>query len=275
LPAVPDGRRDCWPASLAADFTDIAAAISRTAPDYEPVEQCREIEALYLDLIARARRFIYAESQYFASRRIAEAIASRMREPEGPDIVLINPEQADGWLEQTAMDTARARLWDSIREADAGRRFRIYHPFSRDSAPIYVHAKIMIVDDEVLRVGSSNWNNRSLRLDTECDITIDAAGPDSAGAAAAIRAIRERLMAEHLGAAPEAVGRAVAECGGLIPAIERMRGPGRSLRPYVPPALNPVEKALADSEALDPEGPEEMFEPLTRRGLFRRLTRPR
>jgi len=273
LPAVIAGG-DCWPASLEADFTDMPIAISRTSPDHEPAEECRENEALYLDLIARARRFIYAESQYFASRRIAEAIAKRVAEPDGPEIVMINPEQADGWLEQSAMDTARARLWEAIQRVDHGGRFRIYHPFTRAGAPIYVHAKIMIVDDEVLRVGSSNWNNRSLRLDTECDVTIDAAGAGDEAAAAAICRLREGLMAEHLGAEPAAVARAVAETGGLIAAIERMRGPGRTLRPYAPPELNTVEQALADNEVLDPEGPDEMFEPLTRRGLFRRLRRP-
>ena len=75
----------------------------------------REIEALYLDLIARARRFIYAESQYFASRRIAEAIARRLDEADGPEIVLINPVAAQGWLEPIAMDTARARLFEALR----------------------------------------------------------------------------------------------------------------------------------------------------------------
>ncbi|HEY0275012.1 MAG TPA: phospholipase D-like domain-containing protein [Paenirhodobacter sp.] len=35
-----------------------------------------------------------------------------------------------------------------------------------------MHAKVMIVDDRVLRVGSSNFNNRSLRLDSECDVIL-------------------------------------------------------------------------------------------------------
>jgi phosphatidylserine/phosphatidylglycerophosphate/cardiolipin synthase-like enzyme len=50
-------------------------------------------------------------------------------------------------------------------------------------APICVHAKMTIVDDEVLHAGSSNMNNRSMRLDTECDVTIDAAHPGNEGAA--------------------------------------------------------------------------------------------
>ena len=267
-------RGQCWPASLAADFEGAEVAIARTAPDHGTLEECREIEALYLDLIGSARRFIYAESQYFASRRIGEAIAARMREPDGPEIVLVNPESADGWLEQKAMDSARARLWKSIGECDSGRRFRVYHPFTAGGTPIYVHAKIMIVDDRVLRVGSSNWNNRSLRLDTECDIALDSALPANGGIAARIRSLRNGLMAEHLGVEPDEVERVFAETGSLIATVERLRGAGRTLRPYQPPELSAVEETIADKEILDPEGPDEMFEPLAKRGLFRRLPWP-
>ena len=264
----------CWPASLAADFEGAELAIARTQPDHGTLEESREIEALYLDLIGSAERFIYAESQYFASRRIAEAIARRVRAPDGPEIVLVNPESAEGWLEQKAMDSARARLWRAIGEGDPHHRFRIYHPFTAGGTPIYVHAKIMIVDDRVLRVGSSNWNNRSLRLDTECDVALDAALPANGGTAARIGALRDRLMAEHLGVAPDAVERAYAESGSLVATVERLRGTGRTLRPYAPPDLSKVEEAIADTEILDPEGPDEMFEPLARRGLFRRLPWP-
>ena len=62
--------------------------------------------------------------------------------------------------------------------------------------------------------------------------------------------------------------------GSLIAAIERLRGPGKTLKPYETPDLSSVEQWLAENEALDPEGPEEMFEPFSRRGLFRRLRKP-
>jgi hypothetical protein len=86
----------------------------------------------------------------------------------------------------------------------------------------------------------------------------------------AIRAIRDGLIAEHLGAEPGDVVRNIDESGSLIATIEKMRGPGRSLRPYEVPDLNEVEAWLADNEVLDPEDPEEMFEGFARRGLFRR-----
>ena len=59
---------------------------------------------------------------------------------------------------------------------------------------------------------------------------------------------------------------------GLIAGIEELRQkPGRTLRPYRTPDLNAVQEWLADNEVLDPEGPEEMFEPISERGLFRRM----
>jgi phosphatidylserine/phosphatidylglycerophosphate/cardiolipin synthase-like enzyme len=234
-----------------------------------------EVERLYLELVRTAKRFIYAESQYFASRRIAQAIACRLAEPDGPEIVLINPQSAEGWLEPIAMDSARARLREALRNADPHARFRIYHPVTEGGQPIYVHAKILIIDDRVLRVGSSNMNNRSLRLDTECDVAIDAGLPANDGCRLAIDAVRNGLLAEHLGCKPEEIERQIGETGSLIASIERMRGKGRSLIPYETPDLTSVERWLADNEVLDPEDVDELFEPLTKRGLFRHFRRLR
>lgn len=252
-------------------FEGVDVAIARSAPKMDDQEELTEIEQLYLHQIAAAKRHIYAESQYFASRRIAEAIAKRLGEAEGPDIVIVNPEQADGWLEQQAMDTARARLYEALKARDTHGRFRIYHPFTNRGVPIYVHAKILIVDDRLIRVGSSNMNNRSMRLDTECDVSIDTALPANEGRQATILKIRDDLIAEHLDLPAERVSAVIAERG-LIAAIEELRQkPGRTLRPYVTPDLNDVQQWIADHEVLDPEGPEEMFEPVSERGLFRRM----
>ncbi len=271
LPPV-EGQADLWPEWLAPQFEDVEIGIARTRPEMPDAPAIHEIEALYLDLIMRARRHIYAESQYFASRRIAEAMARRLAEPDGPEIVLVNPHTAQGWLEPIAMDTARARLREALRGHDPHGRFRIYHPVTTGGRHIYVHAKVMVVDDAVLRVGSSNMNNRSLRLDVECDVVLE--GRDDA-ARAAITDVRDGLLAEHLGVTPEEVAARIAEGGSLIGAIEALRGAGRSLVPYETPDLNAVETWLADNEVLDPEGPGEAFESLAKRGLFRRFGRMR
>ena len=273
MPAL-EPQASPWPDVLDAQFTDLPIAISRSAPEAEGQAAILEIERLYLDQIAAARRYIYAESQYFASRRVAEAIARRLQEADGPEIVIINPDSAQGWLEPLAMDTARARLHEALRRHDKNGRFKIYTPVTSGGEPIYVHAKILIIDDEVLRIGSSNLNNRSMRLDTECDVTINAALLENPAIGETIRTIRNGLIGEHLAIAPERIDAAVA-AKGLIGAIESLRGTGKTLVPYVTEDLGPIEAWLADHEVLDPEGPDEMFEALHKRGLFRRLRKPK
>ena len=145
-------------------------------------------------------------------------------------------------------------------------RFRIYTPATEGGEDIYVHAKIMIVDDEMLRVGSANMNNRSMGLDSECDLLIDCAVDPHCREAVA--AIRFSLLAEHLGSTPDEVAAKQAETGSLIAAVEALRGEGRTLLPFEPPELTDIEKVVADSELLDPESAGNHFEPLARPGLF-------
>jgi len=272
-----------WPEKLAAEFTDVEIGIARTRAEYRGAPEVDEIEELFAEHIARARRFIYAESQYFASRRIAEAIARRVAEPDPPEIVLINPLSAEGWLEQAAMDGARVRLLHAIAEGDHRRAFRIFVPFAAQGTPIYVHAKLMIVDDEVLRIGSANMNNRSMGLDTECDVFIDAARPGNGHAAEVITRIRHRLLAEHCGLEPDQISALLEEHGSMAAAIDALgagsSGPAKRLAPFALRPLTDAEKAVADNALLDPERPSELFEPIGgKRGLFRRggfLRRPR
>jgi hypothetical protein len=122
-------------------------------PEMDDQTPVHENEALFLAQIARAKRYVYIESQYFASRRVAEAIARRLDEENGPEFVIVNPLTAQGWLEPIAMDTARARLVEALRRRDRHGRFRIYHPFTAGGEPIYCHAKILIADDRVFRLG--------------------------------------------------------------------------------------------------------------------------
>ncbi|MEG3166092.1 phospholipase D-like domain-containing protein [Sphingomonas sp. PB2P19] len=256
-----------WPEGLPVDFEGQQVAIARTEPEMPDQPAVHESEALFLAQIAGAKRHLYIESQYFASRRIAETIARRLDEPDGPEIVIINPESAQGWLEPIAMDTARARLMTALGHRDVHQRLRMYHPYTEGGVPIYCHAKILIADESVFRLGSSNMNNRSLRLDTECDLAIEASDDATA---TCIGKIRDALIAEHLGVEVATVSDAIAETGSLLATIERLRGEGKTLRPYEVPDLTTVEAWLADNEVLDPEGPEEMFELLNKRGLFRR-----
>ncbi len=274
-----------WPKSVRAEFTNVEVGIARTQAAWAGAEEITEIEALFVENIARARHHIYAESQYFASRRVAEAIAGRLSQPDPPEIVLINPLSAEGWLEQTAMDGARVRLLHAIAERDPARLMRVFVPFTAGGEPIYVHAKLMIVDDEVLRIGSANMNNRSMGLDTEADLFIDARRPanDRLEVREAIRALRYRLLAEHCGIAPGEVADLLKQHGSMAAMIDALaqNGPsaGKRLESFRLRPLTETEKAVADNALLDPERADELFESISRRrGLFRRgglLRRPR
>ncbi len=260
-PAVPP----LWPEDLAPTFTAVDVAISRTAPEYDGRPPVHEIEKLYLAIIAAARDSVYIESQYFASRKIAEAIAARLGEADGPEFVIVNPLAADGWLEEEVMGSSRARLLDLVGKADIHDRFRLYTPVAAGGTPIYVHAKIVAMDDRLLRVGSSNLNNRSLGMDTECDLTIEAdpASAKDKDLRARITDLRNDLLAEHLGGEITEVAQAIKAAGGsLIAAIEALRGEGRTLEPFTPPDLNGIEKTvMAENDLLDPERPARRWRP--------------
>lgn len=270
LPCAPQSQ-SAWPKQLKAEFEDVEVGIARTRTAWGDFPEVREIEALFVEHIHRAKRFIYAESQYFASRAVAEALAERLARPDPPEVVLINPESAEGWLEQAAMDGARVQLCHAIAEVDPARRFRIYIPRNAAGTAIYVHSKLMIVDDEVLRVGSANMNNRSMGLDSECDLFIDAARPGNAHARDPIRRLRIDLLAEHTGLNHRAIEDALKADPSMIALIENAPKSGKRLEPFALRPLTDAEKAVADNALLDPERPEELFEPFSKhRGLFRR-----
>ena len=264
-----------WPEGLEVMFADVDIAISRTRAAYNDLPEVREIEALYIDMIAATKRFLYIENQYLTSARIAAAMARRLAEPDPPEFVLVMPRHAHGWLEQTAMDGTRVKLAKAIIKSDHAKRFRIYVPVTKRGTDIYVHAKVAILDDRLLRVGSSNLNNRSQGLDSECDVIIDAALPANHGSEGAMTALRHRLLAEHLGCAPEDVAAREQEYGSMIGAIEALCGDGKTLAPLPMEELGEVEAFIADRELLDPEQPEGLFEPMGKHGLAQSWARGR
>ncbi len=270
---VPVPPCEChWPSDIAPTFQGAAIAIARTRAHYREAEEIREVEALYLDMIAAARRFIYCENQYLTSGKIAAAIATRMAEDDPPEIVIVMPRTADGWLEQRAMDAARVRLAREVAKVDRHNRFRIYVPVTAGGTDIYVHAKVGIVDDRLLRVGSANMNNRSMGLDSECDVIIDTALPANRDFGPVITDLRATLIAEHVGADKAEVAAAIVATGSLIAAIDRFNpapGAGRRLDLLDLEPPGELDQLIADNELLDPEHAEGFLEPLSQRSLWK------
>ncbi|MEM5515337.1 phospholipase D-like domain-containing protein [Henriciella sp. AS95] len=243
-----------WP-ELETTFENLPVAIARTYPDYEDYDEVREIEALYLRAIETVRDTLYIESQYLASAKLTRAIANRLAEEDGPEVILVLPRNAEGWLRQEAMDGARRRMLEHLWQHDRHHRLLACFPVTQSEAPIYVHAKIMIVDDGLIRVGSSNLNNRSMGFDTECDLAVEASqceAPDQIRAT--ISHMRSGLVSEHLGVSRDALADAVEQAGGsLVAAIRALMGAGRSLQLFERDEVEGESSPLAENEFADPE----------------------
>jgi phosphatidylserine/phosphatidylglycerophosphate/cardiolipin synthase-like enzyme len=163
------------------------------------------IHHAYTRALRGARRLIYLENQYLWSPDIMDALVAAMRSaPADFRIVLVLPAQAYSGKYDNDRHVER------LREVDAGRGIvSVYCPYAYGPTagvrpftyrPIYVHAKVAIVDDEWLTVGSANLNNRGLITDSEIAAIVHA--PDLA------REMRLSLWAEHLNLPREEVAAA-------------------------------------------------------------------
>ena len=233
---------DPWPEGLEPDMRDVHLSIACTEPPGANTPGIHHVETLYLDMIARARRYIYIENQYFTSEKIGLALEARLREEDPPEIVVVTRRLSHGWLEEVTMHTLRTRLVRQLREVDAHGRFRAWYPHIEgleEGTCIDLHSKVMIVDDEWLRIGSSNISNRSMGVDTECDVTIEARG--DAAKRAQIRAFRDRLLAEHAGAPVAKLAPLIESMGSIAAAVESLppgkRGLAELEAPEIPEAL--------------------------------------
>ena len=233
-----------WPSNIAVTGRRVDVAVARTCSAWDGGPAVREVERLYLDMIAAARRSIFMENQYFASRSIGLALERRLGRDDCPEIVVVGPGEPTSLMERSTMGVARARLYRRLQAADLHGRLRVYVVTS-GGFDVKVHSKVMVVDDRWLRVGSANLANRSMGLDTECDIVVDA--PDAA------RTCRLDLLAEHLGTTPQQVAEAEARLGGCHAAIAALNGGERRLVPLDSREPDRVVQMIAETGIPDPE----------------------
>lgn len=259
-----------WPDDLEPTMRDIEVGIARTRPEFEGQSEAREVEALNLAALAVADRAIYLENQYLASRKIVDVLAVRLQEPDGPEVVIVMPRHSESRLEEQAMDSARFRMLHLLWAADKHQRLGVYWPVTdtrgessgrradgeeKGATSIYVHSKVMVIDDQLLRIGSSNLNNRSLGFDSECDVAFEAHPGDDGHkkVSAAIAAVRTSLVAEHLGVSAEEFDRALADQGSLLKAIEALRGQGKTLSRFTERTIAGEGSLLAENDLMDPD----------------------
>ncbi len=259
--------RTLWPDNIPVDFETLKVAISRTYSEFDPEPEIREIERLHLQAIREAKNFIYFENQYFSSKRIAKALMRRLKEPEGPEVIIVMTQDTGGWVEENTMGLLRDRLFESLTEADLHNRLRLYYPLARDqgsSRQVYVHAKLFIADDRWVKIGSSNLSNRSMRVDSELEMTIDfESQPEVA------RNFLNRLLGIHFSKTSEQVEVVRQRHSNLTSALDELvSDEGHSLQPFQFHLNSILERKLTDTQLLDPD------EPLDPSGYIRRTLPP-
>jgi phosphatidylserine/phosphatidylglycerophosphate/cardiolipin synthase-like enzyme len=263
-PPAPSTEPGVWPPFIEPVFSKVRMAIARTEPAWRDRVEARETEALHLKAISQARRTIYLENQYFTSVIIGEALAKRLAEPDGPEVVLVSTLHSPSYFDRWTMDRTRWRLVERLKRADLHGRFHAFCPHTEEGRPIIVHSKTTIIDDRLLRVGSTNLNNRSAGFDTECDVAMEIA-EDPAGQAS-ITAFRNHLLGHYLGVGAAAVAAEIEARGGVGLAIEALDGgPRRRLAPLPRVAMGPLAAVVAAFHLGDPVCPSDSWRPLMRR----------
>ena len=259
-----------WPDDVPPDLVGRSIALVRTQPAWKDTPEITEGLRLHLAAIAAARRCIYLENQYLAAPTIVAALARRLAEPDGPEVVTIGPSASPSTFDRLTMDSARMAAITALTSADAHGRFRAYCARTPYGAPIIVHSKVTIIDDAFLRIGSANLNNRSAGLDTELDLALEAeAGEAGDATRAVIAGFRDELVAHFLGRLLAETQAAIAATGSLGAAIEALDRAPRRLRPVAVRPLGPFEKIVVAWSLGDPTAPSDAWRPWRRRRRLR------
>ncbi|MGA1876457.1 MAG: phospholipase D-like domain-containing protein [bacterium] len=184
-------------------------AVSRTEAKlvFPMQDSIMEIRSLYREAIDAAEDLIYIENQYFSSQAVYKALIDRLRASHRSrlQVVIILPQKPHALIEEIALGLAQVKIIHSLAEvaSKTGHSLGIYYPapLSEDGRikPVYIHAKLLLVDDRFLSVGSANISNRSMGLDTELNVSWEAASENQTDLIRSIRESRISLLLEHTG----------------------------------------------------------------------------
>jgi phosphatidylserine/phosphatidylglycerophosphate/cardiolipin synthase-like enzyme len=196
----------------------------------------RTIARFYRKAFARARSLVYIEDQYFWSAEVGDVLAGALRRNPELRVIGVVPRfpDRDGAITGPAHRTGQRRALTMVRDA-GGDRVAVYDIENERGTPIYVHAKVVVIDDEVALLGSDNLNRRSWTHDSELSIAVlddtrDDRAPSDPGARGEgarrfARSLRLELEQEHLATA---IGADPAP----IATFERWRASARSLEAW-------------------------------------------
>lgn len=274
LPDAPRAHIDITP-SFEVQAPTIA--LTRTWPRMEspPTAPIHELFELHLRAIAAAERLIYIENQYLSSDEIGHALERRMNARCDPplEIVIVLPEKSAGFKERISIGIHQQRILERLGKlaARTGHQLGVYYAAVRGpkgDVPVFVHAKVLAVDDRFLLVSSANTSNRSMGFDTELGIAWEAPAPTPSLAAARID-----LLAEHVGLARARADAVIGAIPGLVRRLDDLaRGKQHRLRIHRRNADEKpgwlLSKLLPDENPFDPDNPRSFQEALPEPGQW-------
>ena len=239
----------------------------------------RSVAHGYTKALKRARRLVYVEDQYLWSREVAETFVEALRDQPGLHLLAVLPHHPDqdGAISMPPNLVGRDHALSAIMEA-GGDRVAFYGVENHAGRPVYVHAKICVVDDVWATIGSDNFNRRSWTHDSELSAAVLDTTPDvrpptdpaglGDGARTYARDLRLQLAREHLDVSedtglvdPDAAFASFAASAATLQGWHDRgrtgpRPPGR-LRPLAPAPLTPMQRLWATRayhRLYDPDG---------------------
>lgn len=269
---LPDVPRTEIAISPSFEVSAPAIGLARTWPRRRepPVPPIRELYELHVRAIAAAERLVYLENQYLSSDEIAAALERRMLARRDPplEIVFVLPSRSAGFKERISIGVYQAKLLERLGRVAAatGHHLGVYYSSARDDrgddVPVFIHAKVLAVDDRFLLVSSANTSNRSMGFDSELGIAWEAPAPTPS-----LQAARVELLREHCGLAGAEARRLLTEPAGLVLRLDelahskahrlRIHGRNRDEKP------GPVLAALLPKKTpFDPDNPQSFEEAL-------------
>ncbi|WP_398480025.1 VTT domain-containing protein [Tardiphaga sp.] len=250
-------ERRIWPEGFAADFERVKIGIARTEPYARGRPAINEVDRLFMASIDAAERMIYIENQFLSAEHIARKLAERLKQKPELEVLLIAPKTHASWIEARTMRNGRLEFMKVFDDAGVADRVRLLHPQVTEGATVeavMVHAKVTIIDDQLLRIGSANLNNRSMGADSECDLVIEASNDAERNK---IAAIRNRHLGHFCGVSEHVVADELKRSGSLIETAATLRDNGHSLHPVedgIPDAKEIVDFVTPVADPLRPLG---------------------
>lgn len=211
----------------------------------------RSIARAYERVFAKAQRLIYVEDQYLWSKVVARTLAAALQRTPTLQVIAVVPRfpDADGPFTGPPNRLGQRAAMELLGKA-GGSRFNAYDLHNDQGTPIYVHAKVCVVDDQWMSCGSDNFNRRSWTHDSE--LTCAVVDPDGD----LPRRLRTQLWSEHLGLAADDPRLADLE-GAADLWRQRVGAPGSRARPHRPAPVSRLNRIWAlplQHLVYDPDG---------------------